>query len=170
MTPSPLIDGTDIAARLQVLTTRLAQEAGRDVPPGMTEPDEGSSERWAAAEVWAHMAEFVSYWHEQLEAVIAEFDGEPVPFGRTKTDPGRIAAIEVGGREPIDELARRAQKAVQALRRRVAALGSAEWNAVGRHETRGEMDAEAIIERFVIAHMEEHLDQLEGLHRGASAG
>ena len=36
------------------------------------------------------MAEFVGYWQSQLEKVIDQYDGTPVPFGRTKEDPGRI--------------------------------------------------------------------------------
>jgi hypothetical protein len=170
VTPSPMLDGSDIAARLQALAGRLSAEAGREMPTGLTEPDEGGNERWEAAQVWAHIAEFVTYWHEQLEAVIAGFDGDPVPFGRTKTDPGRIAAIEVGRHEPIGELAARAQEALGALERRVTGFGAAEWNAVGQHEPRGEMDSEAIVERFVISHLEEHLDQLEGLRAGTVAG
>jgi hypothetical protein len=160
---SEMLDGNDIRSQLQAIGRRLAAYAAREVPAGLTEPDPGSDERWEAAEVWAHMAEFVSYWHEQIEAVVGAYDGEPVPFGRTKTDPGRIAAIEVGRREPVEELAGRAQQAISDLDQRIAAFGGVEWNAVGRHETRGEMDIEAIVERFVVSHLDEHLTQLEQL-------
>ena len=158
-----MLDGNDIRAQLQSIRQRLAAYAAREVPAGLTEPDPGGDERWEAAQVWAHMAEFVGYWHEQVEAVVAAFDGEPVPFGRTKTDPGRIAAIEVGRREPVEELARRAQEAIAELDSRIASFGNAEWNAVGLHETRGEMDVEAIVDRFVVSHLDEHLAQLEQL-------
>jgi hypothetical protein len=160
---SDMLDGNDIHAQLQALGRRLAAYAAREAPLGLTEPDPDGDERWEAAQVWAHMAEFVGYWHEQIEGVVGAFDGEPVPFGRTKTDPDRIAAIEVGRREPVEELARRAQDAIAALDRRIAAFGNAEWNAIGRHETRGEMDVEAIVDRFVVTHLDEHLAQLEGL-------
>lgn len=160
---SEMLDGNDIHAQLQSIGQRLGVYAAREVPAGLTEPDPDTDERWEAAQVWAHMAEFVSYWHEQVEAVVAAFDGDPVPFGRTKTDPGRIAAIEVGRREPVDELARRAQAAIVELDKRIATFGNAEWNAVGLHETRGEMDVEAIVERFVVSHLDEHLAQLDGL-------
>lgn len=159
-----MLDGNDVHSQLQALGARLAAYSARQLPAGLTDPDPDTpDERWEASQVWAHMAEFVSYWHEQIEAVIASFDGDPVPFGRLKTDPGRIAAIEVGRREPIEELARRAQEAIATLDQRIATFGNAEWNAVGRHETRGDMDVEAMVQRFVVSHLEEHLAQLEGL-------
>ena len=160
---SEMLDGNDMHAQLQAIGQRLAAYAEREVPAGLTEPDPEGDERWEAAQVWAHMAEFVGYWHEQIEAVVAAFDGDPVPFGRMKTDAGRLAAIEVGRREPIGELARRAEEAIARLDQRIAAFGNAEWNAVGRHETRGEMDIEAIVDRFVVSHLDEHLAQLESL-------
>lgn len=160
---SSMFDGTDIVARLDAVRARLAAHARAEPPAGLTKPDEGGTERWEAAQVWAHMAEFVGYWHEQLEQVISGYDGDPVPFGRTKTDPGRIAAIEMGRHEPVGELHDRVEAAVAELRRQLERLTSAEWNAVGRHPTIGEMDIEAIVERFVIGHLEEHAEQLDGL-------
>jgi len=158
-----MLDGTDFVGRLDAVEERLDRHALTEATSGLTEPDPGSSERWEAAQVWAHMGEFVGYWHDQLESVIGEYDGSPVPFGRTKTDPGRIAAIEIGRQEPIPVLRARVNETIEALKRYLARLNSAEWNAVGRHPTLGEMDVEAIVERFVINHLEEHAEQLDGL-------
>lgn len=160
---SSMLDGTDLVARLDSVSARLAEQARRETPTGLTEPDPGGMERWEAAQVWAHIAEFVDYWHDQLESVIASYDGDPVPFGRVKTDPGRIAAIEVGRHEPIPELSARADDSIAALKRYLAGLGGAEWNARGLHPTAGELDVEAIVERFVVNHLEEHADQLAAL-------
>jgi hypothetical protein len=163
----PPLEGSDLMARLDELEARVREHEGREPPAGLTEPDPDANERWEAAQVWAHMAEFVGYWREQAEAVVAAFDGEPVPFGRIKSDPGRIAAIEIGRREPIGTLAQQARGALAELKSFLSGLGTAELNAMGRHQTAGDLDVAAIIERFVLDHLDEHLAQLDALHDGA---
>lgn len=162
-TGTPMLDGSDMLGGLDAASERLAEHARREPPSGLTEPDPGGDERWEAAQVWAHMAEFVGYWHDELQGVIGGFAGEPVPFGRVKTDPGRIAAIEVGRHEPIPQLHHRVVESINELRGYLAGLTSAEWNATGRHQTKGDMDIEAIVEDFVVGHLDEHADQLDGL-------
>ena len=168
---SDMLDGTNFRARLEAVERRFEQHANSDTPTGLTEPDPGGTERWEAGQVWAHLAEFVPYWHHELESVISAFDGDPVPFGRIKTDPGRIAAIEMGRHDPLPESFERVREALAGLRRYLDGLTSAEWNAVGRHRTRGDMDVEAIVERFIVAHLEEHAEQLDALaSQGAGDG
>lgn len=162
-TSSPMLDVTNIVARLEDLGRRLERLRADRSPGGLTEPDPDTDERWEASQVWAHMAEFVPFWRGEIERVIAAFDGEPVPFGRTKTDPARIAGIEVGHHEPVADLKRRVQNDVAELRRYLTGLTSAEWNAVGRYVRGDEMDVEAIARRFHVNHLEEHAEQLEGL-------
>jgi hypothetical protein len=161
---TPLLDGADVFARLEAVERRLAGHAALPTPDGLTEPDPDTpEERWEAGHVWAHIAEFVPYWLGEIRAVIGGFDGNAVPFGRIKTDPGRIAAIEVGHNEPVGSQMARTSEAVAEVRRFLNGLTPAEWNAVGRHPTRGEMDVEAMVERFIVAHLEEHAEQLDRL-------
>jgi hypothetical protein len=163
MTQTSMLDGTDFVSRLDDIQRRLDTHAAGKAPDGLTDPDEGGTERWEAAQVWAHMAEFVRYWHGEVQSVIAGFDGDAVPFGRTKEDAGRIAGIEMGRHEPIPELMERVRTSIGDLSAYLRGLTSGEWNAIGLHPTRGEMDVEAMVGRFVIAHLEEHADQLDGL-------
>jgi hypothetical protein len=167
---SSMFDGTDFPARLEAIEARLTDAAERDTPPGLTEPDPGDDERWEAAQVWAHMAEFVPYWQEQIQSVVAGYDGDPVPFGRVKSDPARVAAIEVGRGEPISELANRVRAGLAELKRYLDGLSAPEWAARGDHQTRGEMDVEAMAQHFLVGHLEEHLDQLDRLAADAAAG
>jgi DinB superfamily len=153
----------EVDRNLESLRARLAEIAAREAPAGLTKPDPGGTERWEAAQVWAHVAEFVGYWHEQLATVVQEYDGTPIPFGRVKTDPGRIDAIEAGRHRPIAELAREADAAIASLARYLATLDDAAWTARGLHQTRGELDLQASLKRFVIDHLDEHAAQLEGL-------
>lgn len=160
---SDMLDGTDFLGRLEAIEARIAEHARREAPDGLTDPDPDTDERWEAAQVWAHMAEFVGYWHEQMETVVADYDGRPVPFGRVKTDPGRIAAIEVGRREPLPVLVGRVRASIAELRAFLGRLTAPEWGAVGQHQTKGDMDVEAMVGDFIVRHLEEHLDQLDGL-------
>ncbi len=160
---SSTLDGTDFVARLDAVEKRLAGISAAETPSGLTEPDPGGTERWEAGQVWAHMTEFIGYWQREIESVVAGYDGTPVPFGRTKEDPGRLSGIELGRLEAIRQLEQRVHASVEDLKRYLAALTSSEWRAVGRHGVRGDMDVEQICGRFVVGHLEEHADQLEGL-------
>jgi hypothetical protein len=154
---------SDLDSRLEARQQQLAARGDTGLASGLTEPDPDTDERWEAAQVWAHMAEFVGYWHGQIKGVVAAYQGEPVPFGRVKSDEGRIAAIEEGRREPLTALVVRATDSLRSLRDYLAGLSPRDWQAVGRHQTIGEMDIEAIVNRFVIGHLEEHFTQLDGL-------
>ena len=103
---SPLPTAQSLTTRLDALEARLDALAAGGPRVGLTEPDDGGTERWDSGQVWAHMAEFVPYWHAQIRSVVEGYDGTPVAFGRTKSDPNRIARIEAARSEPIDVLRR----------------------------------------------------------------
>jgi hypothetical protein len=134
---------------------------------GLTEPDPGGTERWDADQVWAHLAEIGDYWRGELDRVVAAAEPEPVPFGRVKTDPARIAAIEAGRHRSVTANLEDARRSLSALRAYVAGLSEADWSRVGRHQTLGDMTIERQLEEFHIGHVEQHLDQLDGLARRA---
>ena len=46
------------------------------------------------------------------------------------------------------------------------ALPADAWGARGLHPTRGVMRPAQILERFIVAHLEEHADQLDQLRGG----
>jgi hypothetical protein len=154
--------------QLETLRQRMHGLANRQQPGGLTEPDPDTpEERWNAAQVWAHVAEFVGYWHAQLEDVVRSYDGAPVPFGRTKTDAGRITAIAIGRHRPVADLAATADQAIADLERYLATLDQQAWQARGLHIVRGVLDVPQMVDRFVINHLDEHAKQLEGLAESA---
>jgi len=158
-------------ADLETLRVRLAVLAAADTPAGMTDPDPDTpEERWNAAQVWAHIAEFVGYWHQQLAMVIRDYDGAPVPFGRTKTDAGRISAIDMGRHRPIRDLAADADAEIGALESYLSTLDASAWQSRGLHPTRGVLDVHGMIERFITNHLDEHAAQLEGLSGAVQGG
>ncbi len=153
-------------ARLGAAQRRLAEHAARRLPDGLTDPDPGASERWEAGQVWAHLAEFPGYWLDQIRSLLTKRSsgtGEPIPFGRTKADAGRIAAIERERRTDPAELLRRVTAQIADVSTTLTDLPDDAWTARGLHPTIGEMGLPTIVERFIVTHLAEHADQLDGL-------
>jgi hypothetical protein len=160
-------DRAGFIERLDAVEERLAAHtasAGR-MSGSLTSADPVSGERWTLGQVWAHVAEFVPYWVAQLRAVVAGLGGEPVPFGRTSADPGRLAAIERDRAQPVSVLWSDAHAGIEQLRSHLLRLGTEEWSARGVHPTLGVMDADRIVEEFLVGHLEQHADQLDELAR-----
>lgn len=167
MAPDPYLE------RLQVVRRRLAEHAALGPPPGLTDPVPGEEERWEAGQVWAHLAEFPGYWLTQILALLdrrASGAPEPIPFGRTRADPTRGAAIERDRHTDPAALLARVTADLAAAESELKRLPAGAWNAVGLHPTIGPMTLPQVLERFVIGHLEEHADQLDLLRgRGGRA-
>jgi len=157
------LNAESVGARLAAVEARLKSHAAGPAPTGLTEPDPGDTERWEAAQVWGHMAEFAPYWLVQLDNVVRAYAGEPVPFGRTKADTARLEGIEAGRQQPISESMAQVHDGVEKWTRYLSTLPPDRWQAVGLHGRRGEMDVRAIVETFLLDHLEEHATQLDGL-------
>ena len=162
-------DVESLLARLRRVARRLEAHVASPAYAGLTDPDPEGTERWEAGQVWAHLAEFPGYWLEQARGVIAAGTGSPVPFGRIKTDPGRLAAIERERRTSPIDLFERARSGIDDVSEVLRALPPAAWERVGEHPTLGQMTIERIMDRFVVAHLEEHADQLDLLAGRAAA-
>jgi len=171
-TESPTDAVLALLARLAAVERRLAELAARETrPDALTAPDEATGERWEAGQAWAHLAEFPAYWLEQMRTVVAGYHpgaGEPVAFGRVKTDAGRLAAIERDRATDRAALMGRVAAGIDAVTSEVRSLPAEAWEARGVHPTLGEMSLGRILERFVIGHLEEHADQLDGLARNGA--
>jgi threonine dehydratase len=157
----------DLLERMARAERRLREHAAQPIPAGrLTDPDPGAEERWEAGQVWAHLAEFPAYWLVQARGILeAGQRGEPglVAFGRTKTDGGRLAAIERERHTDPAQLLRRVERELAEVRQAMGEWPADAWEARGLHATRGEMPVRELVERFIVAHLEEHADQLDGL-------
>jgi hypothetical protein len=161
---SASVDG--LLARLAEVERRLVEHAARPLPSGLADPDPGAEERWEAGQIWAHLAEFPAYWLAQARRVIAEPTNPPVPFGRVKTDAGRIAAIERDRHTDPQALLARVRADLAEVGDAARSWDAATWRRVGTHPKRGEMTIAGIVETFIVDHLEEHADQLDGLAAG----
>ena len=152
--------------RMAGAETRLVEHAAGPLPPGLSDPDPGGEERWEAGQVWAHLAEFPSYWMNQIRGILAKRDSgvpEPIPFGRVKTDPDRVGAVERDRHTDPAALLRRVRESLAWVGDELRALPDEAWEARGLHPTLGEMRVGPIVERFIVTHLEEHADQLDSL-------
>jgi hypothetical protein len=150
--------------RLDRVEERLREHAARAFPHDVrTAADPPTGERWEAGQVWAHVAEFIPYWLGEAALVVESGGGAPVPFGRTKSDPGRLAAIERDRSTDQGRLWSRAERDIGSLRDFLSGLDDTAWSAAGVHPTLGEMDLPRIVDEFLVGHLEQHANQLDEL-------
>ena len=152
-----------LIARMEDAERRLAEHAAAPIPTALSDPDPGGEERWEAGQVWAHVAEFPPFWLNQLRRVVEHGADEPIPFGRVKTDPGRLEAIERERHTDPAALLERVRGSLAEVSDTLRSLSAEEWRARGVHPTLGEMNAERIVERFIVGHLEEHATQLDSM-------
>jgi hypothetical protein len=152
-------------ARLDAVEARLSAASFNEPAPGeITEADPESGERWDRGQVWAHLSEFIPYWIQQAKPVLrGQPSGEPVPFGRTKSDPERIGAIERNRREAVFVLWTDTSAGIAELRGFLASIAPDQWDIRGLHPTRGAMTVDALVNQYLVGHLEEHADQLEAM-------
>jgi DinB superfamily len=149
-------------AELDDAMRRLREHAAVD-HIGLTRPVPGEAERWEAAQVWAHMAEFGDYWLEQLSQLLNDSSTGPVSFGRTRHDEERIAAIERGRSAPAAEHLSTIERSAEDLRLVLAHLTVTDWQRIGTHPTLGQMDVARFLDEFLVGHYSQHADQLDEL-------
>jgi hypothetical protein len=150
---------SDRSSRLRSAAERIRATVPEMPDDAMTSADPESGERWDRGQVLAHVAEILPYWSEQVELVVEHGGG--VPFGRVKSDPDRIASIERDRRLDTAELLRRIDQGLQQVLELLDRLDEPALARTGTHERIGEMTAAAIIDRFLVEHLEEHAEQLE---------
>ena len=159
----------EFLSRLYAVQARLQDLSSSSPAPGLTEPDPPTGERWDWGQVWAHLAEFVPYWCGEVSLIVRAEGTDPVPFGRTKRDRVRVAAIEADRHRPPAALMDRLAGQLDQLRALIRELTPADWERRGRHPTLGEVEMTAIFQDFLVGHLEAHADQLDGLRADSQA-
>jgi hypothetical protein len=152
-----------IAAHERLEALRPEVEAGSPWPPSPqfgVEPEAS----WNPPELLAHLAEMLPYWLDQVERILEGYP-EPVPFGRVQSDDARIGAIARDRALPPSELYDRIAVGVDAVVGRFATLAPDDAARRATHPTLGEMTLETVVARMLVAHLEDHATQLEGMLR-----
>lgn len=117
---------------------------------------------WGPPEVLAHVTEMLPFWLGEIERVL-DGDPEPVPFGRVASDTLRIGVIERDRTLPLRELLARLDVGVERYLARLPELDPSETGRRGLHPTLGELTVAAMLERFVVGHLEDHIRQLRSI-------
>ena len=149
-------------ARLQTAEqtlTKLAAQIGSD---NLTPPDPSTGEQWDLGQIWAHMVEFIPFWQAQAIKVL-DSGSASVQFGRPLTHEGRVSAIERNRGEETAVLHARLQIHLTNLRRFIQTLAPSDWETAGEHLAMGTMTVAQIVNRFLIGHLESHVQQLTKL-------
>jgi hypothetical protein len=150
---------SDRSSRLRSAAERIRATVPRVPDDARTSADPETGERWDRGQVLAHVAEILPYWSEQVELVVERGGG--VPFGRVKSNPERIAAIERDRGVDPAELLRRMDQGLERVLVLLDRLDDRALERTGTHERLGEMTAATIVDRFLVEHLEEHAEQLE---------
>jgi hypothetical protein len=118
---------------------------------------------WGAREVLAHVDEMLPYWHRQLGGILAGDAAKPVPFGRVASDPDRLRRIDELRRRTTGELLDEIDGNLASVTGFVEGLSAADGARLGLHQTRGELTVRESVERFLVTHLEEHVEQLRAI-------
>ena len=121
--------------------------------------DHSREASWGPHEILAHLGEMLPYWLGEMERILPAADGTSA-FGRAPTDDRRLAVIERERTLPLPELVERVQADVERWRRRWAELDTSSRERAGNHVALGPLTVTDIATRFVVGHLEDHLDQL----------
>jgi hypothetical protein len=160
---------TDLIGRLERASAAFAAlqpavEAGEPWPLSPAYGSEPESD-WGPKELLAHTAEMFAFWQAEIDRIMAA-GPEPLPFGRVSTDPGRIAAIGRDRLLPTAELFDRIAAEGRRLDARVRSLTTADAARLGVHPRLGEMTIERILDRLLVGHLEDHVEQFHGILAG----
>ena len=118
---------------------------------------------WGPREVLAHVDEMLPYWREQLTEVIAADPTTAAPFGRIANDPARLAGIDTARQIPTGEILDAIAAGLADAAAFAAGPGATNGDRRGLHPSRGEITVRDSIERFLVTHLEDHVEQLRSI-------
>lgn len=135
--------GEELAAFVEAQPSEALQRRPR--------PDE-----WTAAELIGHVVELAPYWSERAREV-AERPGSPL--GREADDASRLGGVKrLAHVDPVVGAAavRGAVRQALGVLRQIPPDG---WQATGRHRSGKDVTVAEVVERYIVNHIREHLDQ-----------
>lgn len=151
------------AQRLKIVYEQLVTLLRRPDLAGHLRTEAGENE-WSAMHVVGHLVEMIPYWLHHCRVIIAA-TGAPPMFGRTLDAPERLAGVERGASGELSELLGALGEEVEAAVRAIGSMSTLERARKGMHVRQGEMTVADILERFIVAHAEDHLQQAQAALR-----
>ena len=146
------------AQRLERAASQMADLLRR--PEAAERVRAAGPDEWSAVQVIGHVRELVPYWMGQMRVLVSA-SGAPPFFGRSLDAPERLEAVAHGAASDPEELLRQMAEAVSAGAAEVRAMTTEQRAKKGVHNRRGEATVAEFIEALVVAHVEEHVAQIE---------
>jgi len=162
-TSTEISPGEEQARRLKTVYEQLATLLRRPDLAGHLRTEVGENE-WSAMQVVGHLVEMIPYWLHHCRVIIAA-GGAPPAFGRGLDAPERLAGVERGARGELNDLLAVLGEEVEAAVRAIGSMSTMERAKKGMHVRHGEMTVADILERFIVAHAEDHLKQAQAALR-----
>lgn len=149
--------GEPQARRLESVHEQLATLMARsdDVAPLRA----AGGDEWSVLQILGHMVEMIPYWLNHCRVLI-DATAEPPVFGRGPDSPERLAGIACVSNGDPKTLLDRLNDEVKAASRAIRDMSPSERSKKGVHIKLGEMTVADTVERFIVAHAEDHLEQL----------
>jgi hypothetical protein len=119
---------------------------------------------WSAMQILGHTVEMIPYWMHHIQAMVAA-EGSPYRVGRTPDAPERLAGIERGVAGDPDEMLRQLAHEVRAAAGAIRRMTVEERGRAGVYAKGGAITVAEAVARFIVAHAEEHLAQVQAALR-----
>jgi hypothetical protein len=155
--PSDFQRAEALAVRLEHAGEALATVLRRPETARRLQAAPGEAE-WSALQTLGHVVEMIPYWLAHCRAMMAA--GAPPSFGRTLDAPERLAAVDSVETLGPDHLLDRLETEVENAARAIRGMSAAELGKKGIHLRRGEMPVAEVVELLIVAHAEDHLEQV----------
>ena len=121
-------------------------------------------DNWSAMQILGHTVEMIPYWMRHVQAMVAA-GGTPYRVGRGADAPERLAGIERGAAGDPVEMLRQLEREVRAAAGAIRRMTAEERRRAGVHAKGGTITVAEAVERFIVAHAEEHLAQVQAALR-----
>lgn len=118
---------------------------------------------WSAMQALGHVVEMIPFWVDRVNAMAAS--PESYRIGRAFDAPERLAGIERGAAGDPDEMIAQLNREVRAAAAAIRRMTVEERGRTGFYAKGGRITVAEAIERFLVAHAEEHLAQVQAALR-----
>ncbi|MHB8577415.1 MAG: DinB family protein [Dehalococcoidia bacterium] len=152
---TPLSTGDHAAAAVVLAAEEAAQRL--EAAPAERYLQRGSADDWPAAGIAGHLIEMLPYWAEKARALAAD---PTIVLGRALDAPERIGPVVEAERFSPGEAAARLRTAAKAASADLRAVPADAWSLRVSHRTYGPMTLAECVDRLLVQHAGEHLEQL----------
>ncbi|MFC7550768.1 maleylpyruvate isomerase N-terminal domain-containing protein [Plantactinospora sp. GCM10030261] len=128
------------------------------------EPKPAGEEAWSAAMVLAHLGEFPWFFAGELRRFLAD---PAAPVGRTHEHPERLAAVAAARGRSYEQLRAGVTAAAAELAAVLRELDDRQLVMTTNNRRYGPEPLTAFLDRYVIRHKQEHVNQLAPFCREA---